>query len=270
MTFRNSSDKLRRLRNIKLFLSDLDGTVYLGAEPLPGAIDAIVRLRARNRAVCFLTNNSSKSQADYYDKLLKMGFAPSDKEIYTSGMSAIRYLKKIGVTDRVYVLGTDKLLSEFRSAGIGVTEYSPRYVVVGFDTTLTYGKLVKVTDFIRLGVPYLATHPDANCPVPGGLIPDAGSFIALIEASTGKLPGIITGKPFAPMFEAVSERFGADIGNTAMIGDRMETDIKLAVNNGILGILVLTGATELSQLSDFKYQPDLIFPSIKELADEIG
>lgn len=266
--YKNDPEKLRRLKDIKLFMSDLDGTVYLGSEPLPGAIDAVRTMRECGR-VCFLTNNSSKSKNDYYDKLSNLGFSPDKSEIYTSGMSAIRYLQRIGVTDRVYVLGTDKLLSEFYNAGIGLTEESPRYVVVGFDTSLTYDKLVKVTDFIRAGIPYLATHPDVNCPVPGGYIPDAGSFIELIRASTNRLPDIITGKPYIPMFEAVSERFNVRAADTAMIGDRMETDIKLAVNNGILGILVLSGATDISQLAGFEYKPDLIFESVKELAEEL-
>lgn len=267
--YKNDREKLRRLKDIKLFMSDLDGTVYLGNEALPGAIEAVRTLRERGRSVCFLTNNSSKSQNDYFDKLSNLGFAPDRTEICTSGMSAIRYLRKIGITDRVYVLGTDKLISEFYSAGIGMTDESPRYAVVGFDTTLTYDKLVKVTDFIRAGVPYLATHPDVNCPVPGGYIPDTGSFIELIRASTNRLPDIITGKPYAPMFEAVSERFNAQTNNTAMIGDRMETDIKLAVNNGILGILVLSGATDMTQLAGFSYKPDLIFESVNELADAL-
>ena len=245
------------LENIKCFLLDMDGTFYLGENLLPGALEFIDLLGNRNIDFLFLTNNSSKHADQYVDKLSNYGLTVGKEKILTSGEATISYLKKEKPDAKVFLVGTKALEQEFINGGFRLVDEHPDVVVLGFDTTLTYKKIWKLCDFIREGAPYIATHPDINCPTENGFMPDIGSFMAMIESSTGRSPDVIIGKPYDAMVDAVLDRTGFKKHEIAMIGDRLYTDIAMG-SIGIKTILVLSGETKLSDLKDCEIKPDII------------
>ena len=171
---------MKQLDNIKLYLLDMDGTVYLENTLLDKALETINYLRKKAKIV-FLTNNSSKSATSYIEKLHKLGIDITSDEIYTSGQATCEYLNKHFKNKSVYLVGTKALEDEFKEYNIPLNDTNPDLVVLGYDTTLTYEKLVKITTFINQGKTYIATHPDINCPATPYYVPDIGSFISLIE-----------------------------------------------------------------------------------------
>lgn len=250
---------------IKLFLLDMDGTVYLGNKLINGSVKAIERMRTSGRQICFLTNNSSKSLVDYAAKLHGMGIPVSEQEIYTSGLATIEHLNTFYSGAPVYLVGTDSLKEEFCRGGIPLTEHEPEIVVLGYDTTLTYGKLVKLTKCVKKGVRFIATHPDVNCPADDVYVPDVGSFLALVEASTGIKPSAILGKPYRYMAESIMRRFGLEASEIAMVGDRLSTDMAFAINSGFLSVLVLSGETDRAAYEKSGFQVDAVIESIDRI-----
>jgi HAD superfamily hydrolase (TIGR01457 family) len=263
---------MQDLKDIKCFLLDMDGTFYLGNELIEGALDFLDILKKQGKQFLFLTNNSSKNKAAYKDKLNKMGCEVEEENVFTSGEATTIYLNKIKKGASIFLLGTPFLEHEFEKAGFRLIKdrsERPDFVVLGFDTTLTYEKLWIACDLIRDGVEYIATHPDFNCPLEGGkCMPDTGSMIRMIEGSTERTP-LVIGKPYKYIIEAITEKYGLKKEELAMVGDRLYTDIKVGVNSGIASILVLSGETteEMHRNSDVK--ADFVFPSIKELGDAI-
>ncbi|MDR2202639.1 MAG: HAD-IIA family hydrolase [Clostridiales bacterium] len=252
---------MKRLNNVKCFLLDMDGTVYLSGEVIEGAREAVERMRRRGRVV-FLTNNTSVSRADYVLKLSRMGFDAEPEDVYTAGNATADYLKEYHGGKKVFLLGTDSLRAEFGGAGIPLCADNPDLVVIGFDTSLTYKNLTAACDFIREGVPYLLTHPDINCPKKDGYMPDVGSFAALIKTSTAREPFIICGKPHKPIADGVKKLTGFLPYETAMVGDRLATDMAFAKNNGFISVLVLTGATSKSDLKQSGASVDVVLDSV--------
>lgn len=252
---------IQNLQDIKCFLLDMDGTVYLGSKAIEGAAQAIERMR-KNARVIFLTNNTSRARSDYAVKLSNMGILASLQDIYTAGNATIDYLNKNHKGEKVFLLGTDTLKNEFSAGGITITDSQPDLVVVGFDTSLTYARLSLACDFLRKGIKLIATHPDFNCPVPGGYIPDVGSFLALIKASTNVDPIIVCGKPFAPIADGVAAMVGLPAKNIAMVGDRLLTDMNFALNNNFTPILVLSGEATRQTLQQSNLNVKYILPSI--------
>jgi 4-nitrophenyl phosphatase len=245
------------LENIKCFLLDMDGTFYLGENLLPGALEFMDMLKNRNIEFLFLTNNSSKHASQYVEKLAKFGLRVEKEKILTSGEATILYLKRKNPKAKVFLVGTKALEQEFINGGFRLGSENPDVAVLGFDTTLTYEKIWKLCDLVREGVSYIATHPDINCPTEKGFMPDIGSFIEMIEASTGRLPEIIIGKPFEYMVDAVLARTGFRKSEIAIIGDRLYTDIAMG-GAGIATILVLSGETKLKDLENSGIIPDII------------
>lgn len=254
------------IKNTACFLFDLDGTVYLGDELLPGARELLAYLDENSRPYYFLTNNSSRSRADYSRKLAGYGLIASEEKIFSSGMATAIYLKKRKPGARIYLVGTPSLEEEFRAYGFELVENDPDYLVLGFDTTLTYQKIRVLADFVVEGRPYIATHPDINCPTPGGFIPDIGAMMALIKTSTGRDADVIVGKPHAPMVEAIVEQTGFEPEHLTMVGDRLYTDIALG-GAGIQTVLVLSGEAKLEDLVSAPHQPDLVCENLGELLE---
>ena len=179
------------LRDKKLYVFDMDGTIYLGSRVFPFAVRFINALRASGRRVLFFTNNASHDPVFYYGKLAKMGFDPQPGEVMTAGDVTIEFLLRHREGKSVYLVGTDQLEGSFRRRGIDPLPLSAReadIVVSSFDTSLTYEKLNDACRLIRNGAEYLCTHPDFNCPTEDGFIPDSGAIAALITASTGVTP----------------------------------------------------------------------------------
>lgn len=247
-------------RDIDCFLLDLDGTIYIGDMLLNGALDAVKRMQRTARTV-FLTNNSSRTRDFYVQKLGKMGFDVKRADVYTSANATIDFLKADSRLSKLYIVGSKEVADEFASAGLNICDEADT-VVLTFDKTLTYEKLVKATRLIKNGARYIATHPDMTCPDPCGDLPDIGSFIRLIEGATGRLPNIICGKPNGIMANCVSRMTGVPLSRTAMVGDRLYTDMKFAIDNGLKSVLTLTGETDMALYKKSGLTVDKIIDSI--------
>ncbi len=265
------------LKEKKLFIFDMDGTIYLGGIPFDFAVRFIHKLRESGRRVLFFTNNASHSPEFYMDKLTRLGFAPTPDEICTSGNVTAAFLMRKRAGKCAYLLGTPELHEQFRSAGVDLVNDSDgncdgrraNIVVTSFDTTLTYKKLTDACDFIRYGAEYLCTHPDFNCPTETGFIPDSGAIAACVTASTGVLPTYF-GKPYPETVEMISEITGEEKSDMCIFGDRLYTDIATGKKHGITAALVLTGETKIADVeaASEEEKPDLLLPSL-ESADRL-
>lgn len=262
---------MKKLGAVSCYFLDLDGTIYLGDELIPGAQKFVNLLRKRKLRHYFLTNNSSRDKQAYVAKLARLGLMVESDQIITSGEATALWLQNNCPGARIFLLGTPALACEFRQHGFQLVgrDGKPQYVVLGFDTTLTYQKVWDACDLVRAGVRYVATHPDLNCPLAhGGFMPDAGAIMAMIHASTGCRPKII-GKPNREMVDAALTRSRCPRERAAIVGDRLYTDIAMGQKTEITSILVLSGATDPGEAALSPYQPDYIFQSVAELADRL-
>lgn len=254
-----------KLGHMQTFLFDMDGTVYLENRLFPGVLEFFDFLREHGRHFYFLTNNSSRHALFYAAKLQKLGLSwCTPSHIITSGEACIFHLRKRNPRARIFLLGTKDLEMEFLRAGFTLVQNHPDFVVLGFDKTLTYQKLDRACAFIREGIPFFATHPDFACPGEDRPILDMGCIIKAIEAFTGRPPQIF-GKPYPEMIEYALWRTGGEKETMAMVGDRLYTDIAMGKKAGITAILVLTGETKAEDLATSPWQPDFVFPSLREL-----
>ena len=288
---KTNTDVDNRIKKIKCFALDMDGTIYLGTKWIGGAKDFLKAIEDSGRSYVFLTNNSSKNPSAYVDKLASMGLEITTNQIITSADATIAYIQKEYPGKKVYLLGNHLLRDQFVQAGIELVaddvelaakadatahgtddkcsdderKSFPDLVVVGFDTELDYKKMCIVCDYVRAGIPYISTHPDYNCPTETGFIPDAGAIHAFIEQSTGRKPDMIIGKPNSGIVDYLLERTGFAKEEIAMVGDRLYTDVRTGVNNGLTGVLVLSGEATLEDVSQSDVKPHLIFDSVKEI-----
>ncbi len=260
-------DGVERLKTVRGFLLDMDGTFYLSDRLLEGALRFIDVLRKQNKEFLFLTNNSSKHRRQYAEKISRLGLPIPEEAVLTSGEATALYLSEEHSGARVFVVGTPSLEDEFRQHGFRLVEQDPEFLVLGFDQTLTYKKLWALCDFVRAGIPYIATHPDFNCPTETGWMPDVGAMIAFVKAATGREPDLVVGKPNRLIVEAAAAKMDLGINEMAMIGDRLYTDIALGPASGIATILVLSGETKKEDLNGSPFQPDYIFENLGGVAD---
>jgi HAD superfamily hydrolase (TIGR01450 family) len=243
----------------------MDGTFYLGNQILEGSLAFLDKVQSTGRQALFLTNNSSKSADVYVDKLRRMGVRDPFLRVLTSGQATAQYALKAFPGKAAFVLGTEPLQRELRSAGISIDAQSPDYVIIGYDTTLTYAKMTRVCDLVRAGLPYIATHPDFNCPTEDGFAPDIGAIMAFIEASAGRRPDVIIGKPYRGIVEEAMRVTGLQPSQLAMVGDRLYTDIAMSARHGMLGILVLTGEAKEADIASSPDQPDLVYNRLSDM-----
>lgn len=253
------------LSQIRCFALDMDGTIYLGERWIDGAKAFLTRIEASGRSYVFVTNNSSKNAAVYVEKLKRMGLCVGEEKIVTSGQATIHYLKRHFPGKKVFLLGNELLKAEFLQAGIALTDVSPDVVVTAFDTSLTYEKMCRVCDFVRAGLPYLATHPDYNCPTEDGFIPDAGAIHAFIHASAFRYPDRVIGKPNEDIITYLTDRVNMKRECIAMVGDRLYTDIAAGRNHGLKSVLVLSGEASMEDVKGSEVRPHLIFSSVREM-----
>jgi HAD superfamily hydrolase (TIGR01457 family) len=263
---RTSTGKTHRpLDHLSAYIIDLDGTVYLGNRLIPGVLPFFDRAAAAGKRFCFYTNNSSATPRYYAAKLRRLGVPAKAEHILTSAVATIMYLKKRNRGRRVYVLGTRSFENHLRREGFVLTDQRPDYVVLGFDKTLTYRKVERACRLILNGVAFVATHPDLVCPTPEGDIPDTGSMIAMIEAATKVRPTVI-GKPHKTMLRMALDLLGAKASQTAIVGDRLYTDIKMANDHGLTSILVLSGETKRApRKGAADLRPDYTFKRLGDL-----
>ncbi len=253
----------KSLAQKKLWILDMDGTVYLGNQLFPETLPFLQRIRESGANYLFFTNNASRAKDTYVSRLNGMGIPAGPENILTSAETTIAFLKQHRPGKSVYVVGTPDLIRSFEDAGIRVEEDAP-IVVASFDTTLTYDKLEKACRYIREGAEFISTHPDFNCPVEGGFIPDSGAICALITASTGKLPRYF-GKPYEDTLQIIEEFSGVAREDMVVVGDRLYTDIALGAKHGVASVLVLSGETTLEDLEGSDVKPSVIVQNVGEL-----
>jgi len=252
------------LAGIEAVFLDLDGTIYLGDKLIDGSLDFLSRLESRGIRRFFLSNNSSKSVQQYKEKLQSLGISVSDDEVLLSTHDLIYWLRNKDVVD-TYLVGTEGMRSMLEEVGISTKSSEPELVVLGYDTEVTYEKLAAASSFLHKGVPMVASHPDMVCPSPEGGLPDAGAYIALFEATTGKIPIHVCGKPNKGMIMHKIIELGLDPSNCAMVGDRLYTDMEMAERAGVHGILVLSGEASEEDLVSSGLEPSLVIDSVSLL-----
>ena len=256
---------MNQLDSIKGVVLDMDGTFYMGGRLLPGSLKLLAYFNEQHVHFSFLTNNSTRSVADYQEKLLGMGVRKEDCRVYTSGEATIQYLQEHYQGKRVNLMGTRSLAKSFKDAGITLDAEDPELLVLAYDNENTYAKLANFCLQVRRGLPYIATHPDINYPDPRGYLPDAGAFIELIRASTGRLPQAVIGKPSAEILRLLAAGWHMQTSQILMVGDRLYTDIQLAQNAGAMSALVLTGEAKMVDLESSTVKPDLVCADLGEL-----
>ena len=256
-----------KMKAIKAFVLDMDGTIYLGNELFPYTQSFLERVKETNRKYYFFTNNSSKDLHAYMNKLDNFGIHIEEYQMMISTHVMLRYLEKHHKGASVYVVGTPALRKEFYEHGWVWDEVQPDIVILGFDTTLQYEKLEKACHFIRNGAIYYGINPDLNCPMEHDTcIPDCGSIAKLIEASTGRYPEFF-GKPSRKTLEYIIEVTGCKEDEIAIIGDRLYTDIAVADQSDVTSILVLSGETKLEDIATSDIKPDIVIDHIGKLKE---
>ncbi len=253
------------------FIFDLDGTIYRSDQLIPGA-DAVIRLlRENKRKVVFLSNKPLQTREDYALKLTQLGIPTHPDEVINSTFVMISYLKKVAPQARLFVVGETPFIEELNGAGFSITDEPKEieYVVVAFDRTFDYRKLnIAFQAIKKFGAHFVATNPDRTCPVEGEEIPDCAGMIAAIEAVTEKKVEVIVGKPSPIMIQAALDVLDLKPEDCILIGDRLETDIKMGRDSGIATGIVLTGVTDEKTLEESKHtplQPDFVFQSIADV-----
>lgn len=251
----------KSLKNVKLFLFDMDGTLYLGNRLYDFTIELLNTIKETGSKYLFMTNNSSKSVTAYIEKLEKLGITATKEDFITSSQATSYYLKNHHKDARLYVCGTQSLKDEFISEGFTVTENIDEVdcIVMGNDTELTFKKLWDVSYLLTVkpDMPYIATNIDYVCPTEFGFVPDCGSVCDMIFNATGKRP-VFIGKPEALMPQLAMEMTGYSKEQTAVIGDRIYTDIKSGINAGTVTVLVMSGETTYEVLEKSEDKPDLV------------
>ena len=262
---------MAELKDITLFLLDMDGTVNLGYDPIDGAKEFLCTLKEQGKNFIFLTNNSSKSASDYVDKMRSLGFPCESENVFTSGMAAGMFLDENKKRSKVYVCGTKSLKNELKNYDVDMSETGEDAdtVLLGYDTELDYKKIRTVCDLLDGGADYYATNIDMVCPIEGGrYLPDCGSFADMFEQAVKRRPRFL-GKPDRTMIDIIAKAQGVPYENIAMVGDRIYTDVKTGINAGVTSVLVLSGETTLEDYKKSDVKPDYILSSVKDILEAI-
>lgn len=257
---------MNKLTQIKLFLLDMDGTIYLDNHLFDGTTDFLDYVNAAGGRYIFLTNNSSKSVDKYIEKLNGMGIPANRSDFLTSTDATIAYLKNCNF-NKIYALGTESFKEQLKASNLKITSELSEGIdclCMGYDTELTYKKLEDACVLLQNDIAYIATNPDWVCPTWYGYAPDCGSVSEMLFRATGKKPKFI-GKPEPAMVELAMKKTGYDKGETAVIGDRLYTDIACGVNAGISTVFVLSGEGTQEDIKKYGIQPDYVFKNIREL-----
>ncbi len=262
------AERLRPRMRFGGFMLDMDGTIYKGGNPIPGAREFVSFLRSEGIPFVFLTNNSSQARAFYSEKLRRLGFDATVDDVLTSTTATIRFLISERFGKRVYPLATPDVVGELEEAGIDLVDEDPDIVLLTFDTTITYGKINDAFHFLRKGAELIATHPDDLCPTEDFYDIDIGPFIRMFEQMCQTTATVI-GKPNRLMLAMAAREMGVAPEDTVMVGDRLYTDIAMAADAGTQSILVLSGETDAGMLSESRIRPTVAVPSVADIPDMI-
>lgn len=246
------------------FMIDMDGTVYKGGDPIPGAREFISYLKGRGIPFVFLTNNSSHARRFYLEKLERMGFDVTIDNVLTSTIATIRYLLTERPGKTVYPVAVPDVVEEMRAAGVSIVDTDPDIVVLTFDTTITYDKINRAYRYLCRGAELIATHPDDLCPTEDSYDIDIGPFIRMFEQMCQTTATVI-GKPNHLMLEMGARELGVRPEDTVMVGDRLYTDIEMAIRAGTQSILVLSGETDMDMVRESGKSPTAIVESVADI-----
>ena len=255
------------LEKVKLFVFDVDGTLILGTQPLPFAKQVLERLTSEHIDFVILSNNSSYSVKGNKERLeIVLDLQLSMSNIYTSTQASIDYLLKNKMLN-CYLIGTPSMIEDFEKKGIKSTSENPQAIILGFDKTLDYEKIQTAALLLQQKdkIPFFATHLDDTCPIDNGRIPDVGSFLKMFEQATGRTADLVFGKPSNLILDLVLKQKNFAKSEVLVVGDRLETDIKMAVNSGVKSALVLTGETKEKDLSNSEFRPDFVWKNLETL-----
>jgi len=255
------------LKQKKLFLFDMDGTIYEEERLFDGTLDLLQTITHSGGKYVFITNNSSKSVTDYIARMKRFGICAEKDNFFTSAQAAVLYLEKEYPGRKIYCQGTKSLIAELKAASLAVTEEASEdvdVVLVGFDTELTSQKLRNTCKLLQRDIPFLATNPDLACPVSFGFIPDCGSICQMLTNATGKTP-VYIGKPERIMVDIVRKKLGYSEAETVVIGDRLYTDIASGVNAHVTTVAVLTGETTVREIAQSSIKPAFTFGSVEDI-----
>ena len=260
---------LKNLKNKKLFLFDIDGTIAVGDTLYDGSAGLLAHISRIGGKSYFITNNSTRSGADYVDRFRKaFHLETTEEQFVTSGFMTIRFLKEHFADKKILVLGTVSFIKELRKNGLYITETAEddiACVVAAYDSELTYDKLIQVCKALSTtDVPFYATNPDLCCPIDFGFVPDCGAICRMITDSTGKVPSYL-GKPSRHVAELCMSLSGFSKEETLVVGDRLYTDIACGINAGVDTCVVFTGEAKPDDMADTPYPADYRFDNIKEL-----
>ncbi|MGD8399224.1 MAG: HAD-IIA family hydrolase [Anaerolineae bacterium] len=260
-----STTTLETLRAIERLVVDMDGVLYRGTEIVPGTREFVAFLRRRGIRFVMATNNSTKTPEQFVEKLAGMGVTVEPGEILTSALATAGHLAGLAAEGtRVFCVGEDGLRRALGEAGFDLVEEDAEYVVAGMDFAICYEQLAEAALQIRAGARFVGTNPDCTFPSERGIVPGAGSLLAFLEAATGVAPQIV-GKPETAMMEQALGRMGGGRARSAVLGDRLETDILAGQRARLATLLVLTGVTDREMLARSEIQPDLVFADVGEL-----
>ena len=256
------------LKEKKLWLLDMDGTIYLGEQIFPETLGFLAKIRENGGRYMMLTNNSSKSVDVYLKKVQRMGIEAGPEDFFTSVHATAQYLKAHHAKERIYAEGTRSFVEQLREAGLDVTEELDKtatVIVLGFDTEMTFERINRTSEMLTgFTGTYIATHPDLVCPTEYGMVPDLGSMLIGFKNATGLTPKVI-GKPEPAMIEAAIEAAGCRKEDAVMVGDRVYTDIASGVNAGITTVGVLSGEATLEEMLAAEKKPDFIFRNVGDI-----
>ena len=254
----------KTLAGIKAVFLDLDGTIYLGDNLIEGSLEFLSRLDDAGIKRFFLSNNSSRSVKQYVTKLHGMDIPATEDDVLLSTHDLLSWLTDKGVK-QTYLVGTEGMREMLEEVGIETRSTDPQYVVLGYDTEITYEKLSTASILMHRGVPMVVSHPDMVCPTPEGGLPDTGAYMALFEATTGKSASHVAGKPNAGMILHKVEELGLRPDECAMVGDRLYTDMEMGDRAGVHGVLVLSGEATREDLEVAPQNPSLVVDSVAQL-----
>jgi len=250
----------------------MDGVLYLGDTPIDGAVKAVAYLRKKGKRIVFMTNNSAYTRGMYVRKLAKIGIHARESEIVTSAYATVLYLRKHSPRARLYVVGEPGLKKELKLGGFEVLSDGRAeradFVVAGLDRTMSYRRLTAGVRALLAGAELIATNTDATYPTESGLCPGAGAVVGALSSSSGKPPKVVIGKPSPNMIKLALAAAGSKPRETAIIGDRLTTDIRAGKQAGLTTILVLTGVAsgqDVEKVKRTRWVPDAVIPSIKRL-----
>ncbi len=256
-------------REITSWLMDMDGVLISEQRPIPGAAEFLDALRERGTPFLVLTNNSTYTRRDLAARLRTIGLAVPEDAIWTSALATARFLDDQRPGGTAYAIGEAGLTTALHEVGYTLTDRAPEYVVIGETRTYSFERITHAIRLITAGARFIATNPDPTGPAPDGPLPATGSVAALISRATGVLPYFV-GKPNPLMMRSALNALDAHSETTAMIGDRMDTDIVAGLEAGLETLLVLTGVTAREETERFPYRPSRILGSIADLLEEVG